>query len=78
LGGDAAEREVVVCRTRKRQCEDRHIIDRSRLYERLACALRDKISVGEKLLIEEDDRFFFILTDLNRTIAIAAPGDDVE
>ena len=64
LRGDAAQIEIVVAAAGEREREDRHIVDGARLDERLRCARRDEVEIGEQLLIQADDALLFVLADV--------------
>ena len=61
LGRDAPQFEIAVAVAGKRQRQNRHIVDGSRLHQRLRGARRDEVEIGGQLLIEADDALLFVL-----------------
>jgi len=64
LGGEPAQREVVVRGAVQRECEHRHVVDGARLDQRRADAGRDAVEIGLELLVEAHERGLQIGADL--------------
>src|ERR1051325_4592401 len=63
LRGDPPELEITISTAGQRQCQDWHIVDRTRLDERLRSAGRNQVVIGQQFLVKPNDALLFILTD---------------
>ena len=64
LGRDLAQFEIAVAFARKRQRQNRHVVDGARLHQRRRGARRNQIEIGVQLLVQPHDALLFVLADV--------------